>query len=363
MAVNSSLAWAIHEVRYWMQPETGVSTQMTMAKHFEKPIGLTWIAAILMAAALTLGSRCFAGSAITISEIRIDQPSSDVDEYFELAGEPGAPLDGLTYIVIGDGAEAQGSGVIENVTPLTGLFINGNGFFVVAESTFTLGVPDLNAGANGLNFENGDNVTHLVVSGFTGVNGSDLDTNDDGVLDLTPWTAVVDSIALIAQPNPPTSTEWHYGPPAVGPEGTFVPGHVYRCVPPPKSSEQWQIGLFDPGAGSDSPGASNGACTGNPTTGACCMTDGTCTGALTATQCAAARGAYQGDASECAGVRCPQPCPGDIDGSGTVNVDDLLSLINGWGPCPGGCAPDLNGDQVVNVDDLLALINAWGPCP
>ena len=38
-----------------------------------------------------------------INEIRIDQPGTDNDEYFELLGEPNASLDGLTYIVIGDG--------------------------------------------------------------------------------------------------------------------------------------------------------------------------------------------------------------------------------------------------------------------
>ena len=42
------------------------------------------------------------GGDVIINEIRIDQPGSDVDEYFELAGAPGTSLDGLTYIVIGD---------------------------------------------------------------------------------------------------------------------------------------------------------------------------------------------------------------------------------------------------------------------
>jgi hypothetical protein len=37
-----------------------------------------------------------------ISEIRIDQPGSDLDEFFELAGSADAPLDGLAYIVIGE---------------------------------------------------------------------------------------------------------------------------------------------------------------------------------------------------------------------------------------------------------------------
>jgi hypothetical protein len=30
----------------------------------------------------------------------------------------------------------------------------------------------------------------------------------------------------------------------------------------------------------------------------------------------------------------PLPQPGDVDGDGVVNIDDLLAVINGWGPCP-----------------------------
>ena len=54
-------------------------------------------------------------------------------------------------------------------------------------------------------------------------------------------------------------------------------------------------------------------------------------------------------------------CPTDVDGSGTTNVSDLLTLIGDWGPCS-GCASDINNDGVVNVSDLLEVIAAWGPC-
>lgn len=59
-----------------------------------------------------------------------------------------------------------------------------------------------------------------------------------------------------------------------------------------------------------------------------------------------------------------RPRMGDVNGNGAVNVDDLLAVINGWGPCPSPCPPmcaaDLNDNCVVNVDDLLAVINNWG---
>ena len=54
------------------------------------------------------------------------------------------------------------------------------------------------------------------------------------------------------------------------------------------------------------------------------------------------------------------PIPGDANGDHHVNVDDLLAVINGWGPCS-NCPADLNHDGQVNVDDLLLVINNWKP--
>jgi hypothetical protein len=58
----------------------------------------------------------------------------------------------------------------------------------------------------------------------------------------------------------------------------------------------------------------------------------------------------------------PPFCPGDLDGSGSVNIDDLLGIINAWGPCA-GCVADITGNGQVDIDDLLAVINGWGTCP
>jgi predicted outer membrane repeat protein len=54
-------------------------------------------------------------------------------------------------------------------------------------------------------------------------------------------------------------------------------------------------------------------------------------------------------------------CYGDFNADGTVNVQDLLTLIAAWGP--GNGAEDLNEDGTVNVADLLLLIGVWGECP
>jgi hypothetical protein len=60
------------------------------------------------------------------------------------------------------------------------------------------------------------------------------------------------------------------------------------------------------------------------------------------------------------------PCYEDVDGSGIVDVSDLLTLIGNWGNCP-DCIEeipgDVNYDNVVDVTDLLRVVGSWGPCP
>jgi predicted extracellular nuclease len=181
---------------------------------------------------------------VRLSEIRIDQPSTDNDEYFELEGTPGSSLDGLTYLVIGDGAAAAGSGVVEAVIDLSGQVIPDSGFFVAAESTFTLGTANLTAN---LNFENSDNVTHLLVRDFSGSDGDDLDADDDGELDSIPWSEQVGCVSLVTA----SASEQIYCDTTLGPDGSFVPGLAIYC------GSDWRIGAFDPSAGEDTPGAAN----------------------------------------------------------------------------------------------------------
>jgi len=54
-------------------------------------------------------------------------------------------------------------------------------------------------------------------------------------------------------------------------------------------------------------------------------------------------------------------CAADLDGNGSVGVDDLLAVIADWG-CS-DCSADIDGDGSVGVNDLLAIISGWGICP
>ncbi|MCP4655453.1 MAG: hypothetical protein GY856_08545 [bacterium] len=218
------------------------SNQDPRSPRHRRPLSLlTALGAVLLLVSVLPASG--GAQTVALSEIRIDQPSTDNDEYFELAGTPGEALDALTYLVIGDGS--AGSGVVEAVVDPSGLTIPASGYFVAAEGTFTLGTADL---FTSLNFENSDNVTHLLVRDFSGANGEDLDTDDDGTLDTTPWSELVDCLALVESVG---SGEQIYCPTTLGPDSFYVPAHSFHCP------AGWQIGIFDPGTGVDTPGAAN----------------------------------------------------------------------------------------------------------
>ena len=60
---------------------------------------------------------------------------------------------------------------------------------------------------------------------------------------------------------------------------------------------------------------------------------------------------------------CDNPCLADININRVVDVDDLLWVVNSWGPCDvPNCLQDVTGNQQVDVDDLLQVINQWGNC-
>ena len=49
---------------------------------------------------------------------------------------------------------------------------------------------------------------------------------------------------------------------------------------------------------------------------------------------------------------------GDVDGNGTVDVQDLLTLLDEYGNCE-SCQADLDGNGSVDVTDLLQLLADW----
>ncbi len=199
---------------------------------------------------------------LTINEIRVNQNGPDNDEYFEIVGPPGTVLADVQYIVLGDFP----TGEVEAVVDLSGLVIPPSAFLVVAQASFSLGVADF---VTPLAFENTDTVTHMLVGGFSGSLSDNLDPNNDGVLDVTPWILVFDALSIIEPGGEelPYATAPNCVPGAtcqeIGAPG-FTPNHVYRC---PNVSGAWQVGnnsvvvppiLDTPGAGNACNGCGNG---------------------------------------------------------------------------------------------------------
>ncbi|MEE2908246.1 MAG: hypothetical protein VX527_10515 [Planctomycetota bacterium] len=56
-------------------------------------------------------------------------------------------------------------------------------------------------------------------------------------------------------------------------------------------------------------------------------------------------------------------CP-DTNGDGSVDVNDILAVIDAWGDCPpdDDCPEDVDDDGTVGVNDVLLVISEWGNC-
>ena len=114
---------------------------------------------------------------LMINEFVANHTGTDTNEYVEVRGDPATDYSAYSILHIeGDGT---GAGVIDTVIPVgttgtTGHWVTGF----------------LN---NAL--ENGT-ISLLLVKEFSGAAGNDLDTDNDGVLDGTPWSEVTDGVAV-----------------------------------------------------------------------------------------------------------------------------------------------------------------------
>jgi hypothetical protein len=199
-------------------------------------------------AALTMTAASHAQS-ILINEIRTGSANA---EYIELKGTPGASLAGMSIVVIGDGTSTgtaiTRTGVVEWLYHFSATDVIGaNGFLVLHNPgdatsgafpfTVTPGATDLpwplpvSGLAADTQIESPDNQTYFLVTGYSGTDtfitrapnagsaGQDLDTNDDGTLDVTPWTSIVDNVVLKETngSTPLAGQDWWYGTNFCGP--------------------------------------------------------------------------------------------------------------------------------------------------
>jgi hypothetical protein len=160
-----------------------------------------------------------------INEFVANHTGSDTHEFVEVFGDP--DTDYSTYTVLqleGDSSSGSPAGVIDSVIGVG--TSDASGFWVT---------PYL---ANEL--ENGT-MTLLLVESFSGSDGDDLDTNDDGSFDATPWTRLVDAVAIADGGG----SDVVYSAVVFGPnfDGTpFTPGGASRF---PDGTSSWVRNDFD----------------------------------------------------------------------------------------------------------------------
>lgn len=206
--------------------------------------------------------------------------------YFELSGPPGLALDQLAIIQIGKGDNPNNSGVVERVVRFLGVSMPADGLLVVTGFNFCIPNVEVDVVAASDLVTDADNNTFLLVRNTTASAGMDLDFFNNCTLDLTPWAAVMDSVAFrfaglnncvypIAVNNVPGSGT------VFEPQGSGgkPPLHVFRC----RTSGTWVAGLdvyavYQPGVPSafDSPGQLNPFCEAIacPSAGKCCEPHG-----------------------------------------------------------------------------------------
>lgn len=175
-------------------------------------------------------------AAVRINEVLVNPPGADNGfEYFELLSDSGAEsLDGLTLLVFEGDTGASGlSGKIDAAVDLSGNSTGSNGLLLWRDaSTVIPPGPENETTVVSNDFgslENGSS-TFALVSGFTGTQGDDLDTDDDGIFDGTlPWTSVLDSIAILEEGDPDDKDyATALGGTALPRDLPFTPGLIFR---------------------------------------------------------------------------------------------------------------------------------------
>ncbi|MEO1528344.1 MAG: lamin tail domain-containing protein [Planctomycetota bacterium] len=116
-----------------------------------------------------------------INEFVFNHTGGDLDEYIEVFSAPSEDLSAYTVLVL----DGSGSGTGEIIQALSLGVANASGYQYAGGAVLP-----------GNTFTNGGDQSILLVRGFTGSVGDDLDTDDMGGLDVTPWSNLIDDVAL-----------------------------------------------------------------------------------------------------------------------------------------------------------------------
>ncbi len=181
---------------------------------------------------------------VQLTEILINPPGTDQgQESVEIRGTPGGSLAGYYFIVVdGDGTV---SGQVKAVVNLNAYFLGSNGLLLIRDTAAVLSpapAPETSVVVFDFNpdIENGSN-TFLLGFGTPPTVGTDLDTNNDGVLENTlPGFTVTDAFGL----RDTDAGDQLYGVAFGGVNliPTFAPQAAYRVIACDGSTLGWTAG-------------------------------------------------------------------------------------------------------------------------
>ncbi|MFH0982388.1 MAG: hypothetical protein V2A79_12725 [Planctomycetota bacterium] len=255
---------------------------------------------------------------VIINEVLVAHNGIEDREFVELVGQPDEGLCGLTILVIeGEGAT---KGTVELALSLDNCggwvpcALDAEGYFVAGGSGLSSEQRDLLIGGGTYIFENGTETFALVLNCLVG-SGDDIDTNNDGVVDV-PVGTVLDAIAIVDS-GYPASDKVYFSAPAFGPDVTTV-------VPP----------------------------------GAARCPDGVDTDTLNDwVRLSAALDGSDGCVPVTPGLPNPAACGGDFDGDGHFDLYDFAAFQECFGLATPACsALELDGQCGIGLDDFERFV-------
>ncbi len=249
------------------------------------------------------------------------------------------------------------------VSPLSGVSISDNGrvaFAAITDATFDAGTGDiLNRTTDLFVWDEGTNTLHSIIGG--GQNGdtlSDAFGPDGGDLAIGPFTFDVDSDNFnregLSDNGEYLAITFRNGvenDPIDG--GILNPGGTENAV---RGTLTVDLGEFETMIEND--------CNNNGTEDAIDIAMGTsedCNNNGVPDECDIADMTSEdcnmnGVPDECDRI----DCPGDTNGDGLVNFDDLNNVLGSWNTMDNLCGGDVTGEGSVNFDDLNLVLANWG---
>ncbi|MCP3915857.1 MAG: hypothetical protein GY711_09895 [bacterium] len=192
----------------------------------------------LACAAFGLTALAQAQVPLLLNEIYASHVGTDDQEYVELLGPPGMPLDGFFVLVVE--GEGGGAGTLDRVWDLNGQVMPPDGFFVLGGAA----VPNVDLVLGNTNLiENGTETLYLVqepTGQIPALLGTDV-SNGPNTTVIPGLANVADLVAMIDQGVFAGTDVVYDGAIAIGPDANFFPAGIYRGLDAPND---WCGGSF-----------------------------------------------------------------------------------------------------------------------